>query len=286
MTTTTTAAGTGTAGLGSLDLDRGHTLGALLAFIPAYFSWSGLALCLLLHWLTGGIGICMTYHRLLTHRSFAVRPRWLEYVMTILGACASEGGPIGWVADHRKHHAHSDEEDDTHTPLRGFLWAHMCWWMKVGERLGAHTRVLPEVVPRPLQRPGPSLARALPLRVSALAVCGVVRTRRHELAGLGRVRPIGLRAPFDLAGQFGEPRLGLSLASDSGQVDELVVGRAADLRRRLAQQPPRLPDVRPPRLRWWEVDMTYLAIRVMKICRIAYNIRLPKIRSVDAHRWR
>ena len=49
-------------------------VGALLAFVPAYFSWSGLALCFLLHWLTGGIGICMTYHRLLTHRSFAVRP--------------------------------------------------------------------------------------------------------------------------------------------------------------------------------------------------------------------
>ena len=58
-------------------------LGALLAFVPAYFSWSGLALCLFLHWLTGGIGICMTYHRLLTHRSFAVRPRWLEYVLTV-----------------------------------------------------------------------------------------------------------------------------------------------------------------------------------------------------------
>src|SRR4051794_14913239 len=43
---------------------------ALLAFVPAYFSWSALAVCVFLHWLTGGIGICMTYHRLLTHRSF------------------------------------------------------------------------------------------------------------------------------------------------------------------------------------------------------------------------
>jgi fatty-acid desaturase len=32
-------------------------------------------------------------------------------------------------------------------------------------------------------------------------------------------------------------------------------------------------------LRWWEVDMTYLAIQTMKLCRIAYEIRLPKIRS-------
>src|SRR4051794_19702578 len=104
-------------------------IGALLAFVPAYFTWQALGICVLLHWLTGGIGICMTYPRLLTHRSFATRPRWLEYVLTMIGCCASEGGPIGWVADHRKHHAHSDDEEDVHSPNRGFGWAHMFWWM-------------------------------------------------------------------------------------------------------------------------------------------------------------
>lgn len=104
-------------------------LGALLAFVPAFFSWSALGMCLLLHWITGGIGICLTYHRLLTHRSFATRPKWLEYVLTAIGCCAVEGGPIGWVADHRRHHAHSDEEDDVHSPKDGFGWAHMFWWV-------------------------------------------------------------------------------------------------------------------------------------------------------------
>ena len=107
----------------------GLHLGALLAFVPKYFSWTALGICLILHWLTGGIGICLTYHRLLTHRSFATRPRWLEYVLTVIGCCASEGGPIGWVADHRNHHAHSDGEHDVHSPNRGFAWAHMLWWM-------------------------------------------------------------------------------------------------------------------------------------------------------------
>lgn len=107
----------------------GLHLGALLAFNPAYFTWQALAVCIFLHWLTGGVGICLTYHRLLTHRSFATRPRWLEYVLTVIGACASEGGAVGWVSDHRRHHAHSDDEDDTHSPNRGFGWAHMFWWM-------------------------------------------------------------------------------------------------------------------------------------------------------------
>ena len=40
-------------------------------------------------------------------------------------------------------------------------------------------------------------------------------------------------------------------------------------------------------LRWWEIDMTYLSIQVMKLFRIAYDIRLPKIRSATpARRWR
>jgi fatty-acid desaturase len=104
-------------------------LGALLAFVPAFFSWSALAVCVLMHWFTGGIGICLCYHRLLTHRSFQPRPKFLEYILTAIGCSASEGGPIGWVADHRRHHAHSDEPLDVHTPHEGFLWAHMMWFV-------------------------------------------------------------------------------------------------------------------------------------------------------------
>ncbi len=124
-------------------------LGALLAFVPSYFSWTALGVCLVLHWLTGGIGICMTYHRLLTHRSFATRPRWLEYVLTVIGCCASEGGPIGWVADHGNHHAHSDDEHDVHSPKRGVAWAHMFWWMTPDPTARAGTTTITPSRPPP-----------------------------------------------------------------------------------------------------------------------------------------
>lgn len=103
--------------------------GALLAFVPGFFSWPALAAGLVLHWMTGSLGVCMTFHRLLTHRSFALRPRWLEYPLTALGCCASEGGAVRWVADHRRHHAHADDEHDVHSPRRGFAWAHALWWV-------------------------------------------------------------------------------------------------------------------------------------------------------------
>ena len=98
---------------------------ALLA--PWFFSWSALGVALFLHWLFGSIGICLGYHRLLSHRSFQV-PRWLEYAIALVGASALQGGPIFWVAGHRLHHAHTeDEEKDPYSARRGFWWSHMLW---------------------------------------------------------------------------------------------------------------------------------------------------------------
>ena len=98
---------------------------ALLA--PWYFSWSALGTMILLHWFLGSIGICLGYHRLLSHRSFQV-PKWLEYAIALIGATALQGGPIFWVAGHRLHHAHTeDEEKDPYSARRGFWWSHMLW---------------------------------------------------------------------------------------------------------------------------------------------------------------
>lgn len=98
---------------------------ALLA--PWFFSWSALGVMVLLHWLFGGIGICLGYHRLLTHRSFQV-PQWLEYAIALLGAFALQGGPLFWVGGHRKHHLHTEDWDlDPYSAKRGFWWSHMLW---------------------------------------------------------------------------------------------------------------------------------------------------------------
>jgi sn-2 palmitoyl-lipid 9-desaturase len=100
---------------------------ALALLAPLYFSWSALGVMLLLHWLFGSIGICLGYHRLLTHRSFQV-PKWLEYAIAVLGALAMQGGPMFWVAGHRLHHAHTeDNEKDPYSAKRGFWWSHMLW---------------------------------------------------------------------------------------------------------------------------------------------------------------
>ena len=106
-------------------------IGALAA--PLTFSWPGLIAMLVLGWLTGGVGICMGYHRLFTHRSFvAVRP--LRWLIALFGTLAGQGPLIDWVADHRKHHAHSDREGDPHSPNDGPWWSHMLWMMSARNR--------------------------------------------------------------------------------------------------------------------------------------------------------
>jgi len=100
---------------------------AIAMLAPWFFSWSALGVTLFLHWLFGSIGICLGYHRLLTHRSFQV-PKWLEYIITTIGTFALQGGPIFWVAGHRQHHAHpEDEVKDPYSARLGFWWSHMLW---------------------------------------------------------------------------------------------------------------------------------------------------------------
>ena len=75
-----------------------------------------------------GQGITIGYHRLLTHGSFKTHP-WVERTFAILGMCCLEDSPARWVAVHRMHHAHSDEQADPHSPLVTFLWSHFGWLM-------------------------------------------------------------------------------------------------------------------------------------------------------------
>jgi stearoyl-CoA desaturase (delta-9 desaturase) len=107
-------------------------LGALLAFIPATFTWSGVVVAVVLLQLTGGIGISLGYHRMLTHQSLRV-PRWLNYTIATLGVLSMEGGPITWIATHRLHHAHSDLVSDPHNGRRGLRWSQLEWLYQPNE---------------------------------------------------------------------------------------------------------------------------------------------------------
>lgn len=101
-------------------------LGAAAA--PFFFTWKALACFCVGYVITGMLGITLSYHRQLSHRSF-LTPKWLEYTLAYCGALAVQGPPISWVSSHRHHHGNTDAEDDVHSPRDGFWWSHMGWLM-------------------------------------------------------------------------------------------------------------------------------------------------------------
>jgi stearoyl-CoA desaturase (delta-9 desaturase) len=122
----------------------GAVIVPFLAFIAAVVllwnrivGWHDLLLLLVLYVATG-LGITVGFHRMLTHRAFQTSTA-LERTFAVLGSMAVQGPVIQWVSDHRKHHAHTDEEGDPHSPhagfaggglkgtLRGLFHAHVGW---------------------------------------------------------------------------------------------------------------------------------------------------------------
>ena len=109
-------------------------VGALAAFVPALFHWQSLAAAAGIYILTGALGVTLCFHRTLTHRSARLR-KPVEYALAVLGTLAFQGDPIRWVATHRKHHAHADDEGDPHSVRRGFGWAHAQWIYRRNESI-------------------------------------------------------------------------------------------------------------------------------------------------------
>jgi stearoyl-CoA desaturase (delta-9 desaturase) len=106
----------------------GYHLLALLALTPWFFTWIGVVLAVGGLFVFGTLGINLGYHRLLAHRGL-ICPKWLERMFVVLGVCCVQDTPARWVSVHRLHHQHSDEPSDPHSPLGRFMWGHISWLM-------------------------------------------------------------------------------------------------------------------------------------------------------------
>jgi stearoyl-CoA desaturase (delta-9 desaturase) len=100
-------------------------LAALLVFVvPISFKFALMGL--------GGYGLRMWavsagYHRYFAHRAYKTS-RVFQLALALLGATTMQNGPIWWASVHRRHHKHSDDWGDPHSPVtRGFLYAHIGW---------------------------------------------------------------------------------------------------------------------------------------------------------------
>lgn len=96
---------------------------AYLSIIPMVLyaePWHWLV-ALVMYFILNGLGMIMTYHRLLTHRSFQC-PKWFEYMMSFITTFSFTGSAITWIAIHRKHHKYADTDKDPHSPDHMGFW--------------------------------------------------------------------------------------------------------------------------------------------------------------------
>ncbi|CAN4086398.1 unnamed protein product [Withania somnifera] len=115
----------------------------LCLFAPYTFNWAALGIAFGLYVITGLLGITLSFHRNLSHRSFKL-PKWLEYFFAYCGVQALQGNPIDWVSTHRYHHQFCDSDKDPHSPIEGFWFSHMSWMFDtntITERCGKPNNV-------------------------------------------------------------------------------------------------------------------------------------------------
>ena len=88
------------------------------------------------------------YHRYFSHRAFRAS-RAMQFIFALLGASAVQRGPLWWAAQHRHHHAHSDDPQDAHSPARqGFWWSHIGWFL-AREHFATRLELVPDLARYP-----------------------------------------------------------------------------------------------------------------------------------------
>jgi stearoyl-CoA desaturase (Delta-9 desaturase) len=230
-----------------------------------------------------GLAVTVGYHRLLTHRAFQ-SPRSVEYTLAVLGSMAVEGSVIDWVADHRKHHAHADREGDPHSPhvgdgsgLRGLWHAHVGWILGHGEDRAdprRHARDLLE------DRGMRLIAGAFPLLVAvglALPFAVGLLVGGSLLAGLEAFVWGGLVRVFllhhvtwsinSICHFFGRRRFATD--DQSRNVFWLALPSFGEAWHHNHHAFPRSAA---HGLRWWELDASFVVIRLLELVGLARNV--------------
>jgi stearoyl-CoA desaturase (delta-9 desaturase) len=258
---------------------------AAIAFLPStYVGPTDLAILAGMY-LVSAFGITIGYHRLLTHRAFDT-PRPVKYALAIMGQTAVQGPVVDWVADHRKHHAFTDEEGDPHSPhlhgggfkgaLHGLYHAHVGWLFETQGRADRH-RYARDLMDDPIMK---RISKAFLLNVVAglalafllgLAITGRVSGGLTALLWGGAVRIFFLHhvtwSINSVCHFFGRRRFAVD--DHSTNVFWLALPSLGESWHHNHHAFPRSAR---HGLRWWEIDVTGLVILAMKRLGLARDV--------------
>jgi stearoyl-CoA desaturase (delta-9 desaturase) len=250
-----------------------------------------------------GLGITVGYHRLFTHRSFRA-PSVVRYTLAALGSMAVQGPVIEWCGAHRRHHQHSDTEDDPHSPhmhpdgtwgegwiatIKGAYHAHIGWLLRGRMKaLGKYTRDL---------REDPALAAAdrhfvfwVIMGLIIPTVLGGLMTMSWSGALLGFLWGGLVRVLFvhhvtwsvnSVCHLWGtQPFRSHDESRNNAIVGILGMGEGWHNNHHA------FPTSAKHGLRWWEFDFSYVVIKTLWLVGLARDVKKPDRERMEAKRVR
>jgi len=241
-----------------------------------------------------GFGVTIGYHRLLTHKAFETY-RVVRLLFAILGSSACQGMVIKWCATHRRHHQQADREGDPHSPhlhgegvldrVRGFWHSHMGWTFDADKPRLA--RSVPDLLGDPLLMgidqlyflwvaiglllPSALLGiifRSWTAFASGIIWGGLVRIclMQHVTWSVNSVCHIWGSRPFKNGDH----------SANNVAVAFLSLGEGWHNNHHA------FPTSARHGLRFWQFDPSYLIIKAMQRVGLAWKIRLPSDRAMEA----
>jgi len=249
------------------------------------FTWVDLTLLLTMYVLTV-LGVTVGYHRLFTHRAFETN-RVVQCLLAVLGSMSAQGPLFDWVALHRRHHQHSDNDGDPHTPhrhgagllgmMRGVWHAHVGWLFQGGSDLSRYVKDLRQ------SRLLCAISALFPLWVAVgvllPAVAGGLMTGSWLGALLGLIWG-GLVRVFvvhhitwcvnSVCHLWGRrPYRSGDLSRNNFLFGVLAFGEGWHNTHHA------FPTSARHGLRWWQPDVSYYFIRLLALVGLAWNVKVP-----------
>ncbi len=260
-------------------------LGAVFTGVSPVTAWVAVGM-----YLVRAFGITAGFHRMLAHRSFkASRP--VQFILTLLGSLAVQGGPLWWVAHHRTHHRYTETDKDIHSPRTQGMWdAHMGWMMKSESFMenGANARDLhkyPEI--KFLQR---NYAAIIGAEMVALFALGALLNVMNPALGTSGLQMLvwGFfistvllwHATFmvnSVCHRWGkQPYDASDDSTNNWLVGILAIGEGWHNNHH------KYPYSARHGLRWWQFDLTWIILRAMSALGLISELRLPRTIGKEA----